>query len=46
MDVELLVVPDCPHEKPAAMLLRSALDDIGLRTVEFQLTVIRHRRSR
>jgi hypothetical protein len=40
MDVELLVVPDCPHEKPAAMLLRSALDDIGLRTVEFQLTVI------
>jgi hypothetical protein len=40
MDVELLVVPDCPHEKPAAVLLRMALDDIGLSAVDFQLTVI------
>jgi glutaredoxin len=40
MDVELLVVPDCPHEEPAAALLRSALDDIGLSAVEFQVTLI------
>jgi hypothetical protein len=40
MDVELLVVPDCPHEMPAAVLLRSALDDIGLTAENFQLTVI------
>jgi hypothetical protein len=40
MDVELLVVPGCPHEKPAAVLLRSALDDIGLTAVDFELTVI------
>jgi hypothetical protein len=40
MDVELLVVPDCPHEKPAAQLLRSALDDIGLTGLDFQRTVI------
>jgi hypothetical protein len=40
IDVELLVVPDCPHEKAAADLLRSALDDVGLTAVDFQLTVI------
>jgi len=40
MDAELLVVPDCPHEKPAAILLRSALDDIGLTAVTVELTVI------
>jgi hypothetical protein len=40
MDVELLVVPDCPHEESAALLLRSALDDIGLSSVEFQVTRI------
>ena len=40
MDVELLVVPDCPREKPATVLLRSALDDIGLTAVDFRLTVI------
>lgn len=40
MDVELLVVPNCPPEKPAAVLLRSAVDDIGLTSVPFQLTVI------
>lgn len=38
--MELLVVADCPHEKPAAKLLRSALDDIGLNAVNFQLTVV------
>lgn len=40
MNVELLVVPDCPHEQPAASLLRSALDDVGLAAVEFDVTVI------
>ncbi len=40
MDVELLVVPDCPHEMPAAALLRSALDDVGLTAVDFEVTVI------
>jgi hypothetical protein len=40
MDVELLIVPDCPHEELAAVLLRSALDDIGLSAVELQVTVI------
>ncbi|MEO5709387.1 MAG: hypothetical protein ABIQ59_06165 [Nocardioidaceae bacterium] len=30
MDIELLVVPDCPHEAGAAELLRTALDDVGL----------------
>lgn len=33
MRVELLVVPDCPHEASALRLLRQALDDIGLAQV-------------
>jgi hypothetical protein len=40
MDVELLVVPDCPNEQVAAVLLRTALDDIGLADVPFRTTVI------
>ena len=40
MDVELLLVADCPHEQPAASLLRAALDDVGLTTVQFEVTVI------
>lgn len=40
MDVELLVVPDCPNQGPAEVLLRTALDDIGLRGVPFRTTVI------
>lgn len=40
MNVELLVAPDCPQEEPAAALLRSALDDIGLHSVRFEVTVI------
>ncbi len=40
MKVELLVVTDCPNEKPAGVLLRSALDDIGLSHLEFATTVI------
>jgi hypothetical protein len=40
MDVELLVVPDCPNEVQAAAILRSALDDVGLKSVGFTVTVI------
>lgn len=40
MDVELLVVPDCPNETAAAALLRTALDDIGLPGLMFRTTVI------
>lgn len=40
MDVELLVVPDCPNEAPAAALLRTALDDVGLARVPVTTTVI------
>lgn len=40
MDIELLVVPDCPNEGPAAALLRAALDDIGLGSVDYTVTVI------
>jgi hypothetical protein len=40
MDVELLVVSDCPHESSAAALLRSALDEVGLGDVNFDVTVI------
>lgn len=31
MDVELLVVPDCPNEVPAHDLIRTALDELGIR---------------
>jgi hypothetical protein len=30
MDIELLVVSDCPHTAPARDLLRQALADVGL----------------
>lgn len=40
MDIELLVVPDCPNEARAAALLRSALDDIGLGSVDYTVIVI------
>jgi hypothetical protein len=40
MDVQLLVVADCPHEGPAAVVLRRALDDVGLDTVRFRTRVI------
>ncbi len=32
MDVELLVVPDCPHEMAAAELTRAALEAVGSST--------------
>lgn len=40
MDIELLVVPDCPHEQAAAELLTAALEDIGLGPVGFTVIVI------
>ena len=40
MDVELLVVQECPNEASAARLLRTALDDIGLPDTEFDTTVV------
>ena len=40
LSVELLVVPDCPHEPTAAQRLRTALDDVGLTSIPFQATVI------
>ena len=40
MDLQLVVVPDCPNEGPAAAVLRRALDDVGLATVRFTTIVI------
>lgn len=40
VDLELLVTPGCPHQEPAATLLRTALDDVGLTTAQFATTVI------
>jgi len=40
MDVELLVVPDCPNDAPTAALLRTALDDVGLARIPVTTTVI------
>jgi len=40
MDVELLVVSDCPNGPIAAAMLRTALDDVGLTSTTFRTTVI------
>lgn len=40
MDIELLVVADCPHEQAATTLLRRALNDVGLDDVDFKVRVI------
>ncbi|MFF8196573.1 hypothetical protein ACF05L_38220 [Streptomyces bobili] len=40
MNIEVLVVPDCPHEKPAVELLRRVLDDFALQDVRFGTRVI------
>jgi len=40
MDVELLIVRECPHTGAAAQLLRTALDDIGLPDKDFDTTVV------
>lgn len=40
MDVELVVIPQCPGADDAAMLLRTALDDVGLAGTAFTVEVI------
>jgi hypothetical protein len=40
MDVELLVVPDCPNESVALSVLRSAFDRLGLAGQSVRTTVI------
>jgi hypothetical protein len=40
MDVQLLVVDDCPNAGPAAVVLRQALDEAGLSTVGFTTRVV------
>lgn len=40
MRIELMVVPDCPHEDAARALLRRALDDIGLGSVVFEVVSV------
>ncbi|MEP6852869.1 MAG: hypothetical protein ABJA87_09465 [bacterium] len=40
MDVELLIVPDCPNENVTAQLLHTALVDVGLAPAHFRTTVI------
>lgn len=40
MDLELLVVPGCPNEKPAVELLHSALTEAGLASQQFRITII------
>ncbi|MFF9142074.1 DsbA family protein [Streptomyces albogriseolus] len=40
MDIEVLVVPDCPHRQLAEERLRQALDAAGLSTIGFTTRVI------
>jgi hypothetical protein len=40
MDVELLVIDGCPHEGAAAMLVRRALNDVGLGGVPIRTRVV------
>lgn len=40
MDVELLVIDECPHQDGAEALLRAALDDVGLARVGFETTTL------
>lgn len=40
MNIEILVVPDCPNTGPAANLLRQVLDDVGLHDTAFSTRVI------
>jgi hypothetical protein len=45
VDVELLVIPECPNEGAAAELLRRALDDVGLTQVPFRTHVVESERD-
>ena len=40
VDVELLLVPDCPHASAAQALLRSVLDAAGLVSTPIRISVI------
>jgi hypothetical protein len=40
VDVELLVIPQCPGARAAAELLRAALDDIGLADTPFAVRTV------
>ena len=40
MDLELLVIPDCPGTEQASVLLRAALVDIGLPDASFSVRII------
>ena len=40
MDVELLVIPECPGADEAMKLLRAALDDIGLSQTPFTVGIV------
>lgn len=42
MRLEIVVIPDCPHESAAVDLLRTALDDIGLSRLHPVVRVIPH----
>jgi hypothetical protein len=45
VDVELVVVPDCPHAAAAQELLRTALDVAGLPRTGVRVSVIESRRE-
>jgi hypothetical protein len=40
VDIELLVIPECPGTEDASELLRTALDDIGLAKTPFTVRMI------
>ncbi|MEW1996914.1 hypothetical protein ACFWFH_32835 [Streptomyces coelicoflavus] len=40
MEIEIVVVPDCPHETPAAERLRAVLDDLGLYDTTFTIRTV------
>ena len=40
VDIELLVVPDCPNESRALLALESAFERVGLREQSVRVTVI------
>lgn len=40
VEVALLVIEDCPHSRPAAELLRTCLDAVGLVEQRFDTTVV------
>ncbi|MCC2275252.1 DsbA family protein [Streptomyces sp. ET3-23] len=40
MEIEILVVPDCPHEAPAAEQIRRALGEAGLYDITITTRVV------